>query len=249
LYHAPGETADQLWVSVPTRQTVVIADYFQPFLPNAGNGKRRQRYVESWAAALRAMVEQKPILAIPMHGPAIKGSDEISNRLGNQARMLQSIADQTLDALNAGVRKYDVADGIRLPDDLKAKPDAAELYSTAADMSRTVAQEYTGWWNELPSEWSPATRQRQATLIVEMSGGVDRVLERIMTLRQGDIVLACHLVDWAWLAYPSDARVLQAATETWLTRLRTTAIPTQEAVEYVEHLVTLRQRLDELKQP
>jgi alkyl sulfatase BDS1-like metallo-beta-lactamase superfamily hydrolase len=249
LHHAPGETADQLWVSVPTRQTVVIADYFQPFLPNAGNGKRRQRYVESWAAALRAMVEQKPILAIPMHGPAIKGSDEISNRLGNQARMLQSIADQTLDALNAGVRKYDVADGIRLPDDLKAKPDAAELYSTAADMSRTVAQEYTGWWNELPSEWSPATRQRQATLIVEMSGGVDRVLERIMTLRQGDIVLACHLVDWAWLAYPSDARVLQAATETWLTRLRTTAIPTQEAVEYVEHLVTLRQRLDELKQP
>lgn len=249
LQHAPGETVDQLWVSVPTRKTVVIADYFQPFLPNAGNGKRRQRYVESWAKALRDMVGEKPQLALPMHGPALVGYAEISKRLGDQARMLQTIAEQSLAALNAGVRKYDVAATVSLPKDFDANPDAAELYSTPADISRAVTQEYSGWWNELPSEWSPASRQQQAREIIDLAGGLEKFMQRIETLRTTDIAMACHLADWAWLANPSKREVLQLATRVWLHRLETTVIPTQEAVEYVEHVVTLREQLDRLKQP
>ncbi len=248
LQHAPGETVDQLWVSVPTRKTVVIADYFQPFLPNAGNGKRRQRYVESWACALRKMVAEKPEIALPMHGPALTGQSEIAKRLGAQARMLESIAEQTLSALNDGARKYVVADTVALPAELKDNPDAAELYSTPADMSRTITQEYSGWWNELPSEWSPVSRARQAREIIEQGGGLDKFLTRIATLRDSDIALACHLADWAWLANPTNEQVLRVSTEVWLHRLRTTLIPTQEAVEYVEHVVTLRQQIDRLTQ-
>ncbi|MFM2111049.1 MAG: hypothetical protein RLZZ372_1973 [Pseudomonadota bacterium] len=240
LTHAPGETADQLWVSVPTRRIVVSADYFQPFLPNAGNGKRRQRYVTSWARALRDMVALEPLRALPMHGPALGTTEEISRRFGAQARALESIAEQTLKALNEGMRKYDVANGIALPPDLASNPDAAELYVTPRDIARTVAQEYTGWWNELPSEWSPATRAAQAREIVSLAGGIDRLITRIETLRTTDPVLACHLADWAWLAAPDDARVLATASATWLERLRRLPTPTQEAVEYVEHLVTLR---------
>jgi len=240
LTHAPGETADQLWVSVPTRRIVVSADYFQPFLPNAGNGKRRQRYVTSWARALRDMVALEPLRALPMHGPALGTTEEISRRFGAQARALESIAEQTLKALNEGMRKYDVANGIALPPDLASNPDAAELYVTPRDIARTVAQEYTGWWNELPSEWSPATRAAQAREIVSLAGGIDRLITRIETLRTTDPVLACHLADWAWLAAPDDARVLATASATWLERLRRLPTPTQEAVEYVEPLVTLR---------
>ena len=54
---------------------------------------------------------------------------------------------------------------------------------------------------------------------------------------------------FAWLAAPDDARVLRAATDTWLGRLRREAIPTQEAVEYVEHLVTLRVQLEATPRP
>jgi hypothetical protein len=75
---------------------------------------------------------------------------------------------------------------------------------------------------------------------VTLAGGIEPLLRRIEALRTTDIRLACHLADWAWLAAPTDARVLQSATDTWLERLRREAIPTQEAVEYVEHLVTLR---------
>ena len=249
LQHAPGETVDQLWVSVPTRKAVVIADYFQPFLPNAGNGKRRQRYVESWSKALRAMVDAEPELALPMHGPALVGYSEISKRLGGQARMLQTISEQSLAALNSGIRKYDVAATVSLPKDFDGNPDAAELYSTPADISRTVIQEYSGWWNELPSEWSPASRQQQAREIIELAGGLEKFMQRIETLRSTDIVMACHLADWAWLANPSNEDVLRLASRVWLHRLESTVIPTQEAVEYVEHVVTLRQQLDGLNSP
>ena len=43
--------------------------------------------------------------------------------------------------------------------------------------------------------------------------------------------------------------MLRAATDTWLGRLRREAIPTQEAVEYVEHLVTLRVQLEATPRP
>lgn len=247
LTHAPGETADQLWVAVPTRNLVVAADYFQPFLPNAGNGKRRQRYVTSWAQALRDMAALQPERALPMHGPALIGAAEVSRRFTAQAQMLESIAEQTLAALNSGTRKYDVAEGVTLPPMLAASPDAAELYVTPRDVARTVAQEYTGWWNELPSEWSPATRTRQAREIVTLAGGIEPLLARIERLLETDPVLACHLADWAWLAAADDPRVLRTAMRAWLERLRRFPIPTQEAVEYVEHLVTLRVQLAALQ--
>lgn len=243
LTHAPGETADQLWVSVPSRGIVVAADYFQPFLPNAGNGKRRQRYVGTWAQALRDMAALKPRIAFPMHGPAITDTAEVVRRFTAQARMLESVESQALAALNAGTRKYDVGAGVTLPPELAALPDAAELYTTPRDIARTVAQEYSGWWNELPSEWDPATRTAQAKEIVALAGGLEPMLRRIEQVTVQDIRLACHLADWAWLAVPEDPRVLRAATTAWLERLRREAIPTQEAVEYVEHLVTLRLQL------
>lgn len=52
LQHREGETDDQLYVWVPGRRALASADYYQGFLPNAGNGKRAQRNVEEWAFAL-----------------------------------------------------------------------------------------------------------------------------------------------------------------------------------------------------
>jgi len=76
------------------------------------------------------MVTHEPLRALPMHGPALGSTGEISRRLGAQARALESIAAQTLKALNDGTHKHDVANGIALPADLATSPDAAELYVT-----------------------------------------------------------------------------------------------------------------------
>jgi hypothetical protein len=53
--NSSGETEDQTYVWAKDRLVLACADYFQGFLPNAGNGKRVQRYVEEWADALDHM--------------------------------------------------------------------------------------------------------------------------------------------------------------------------------------------------
>ncbi|HPP84027.1 MAG TPA: MBL fold metallo-hydrolase, partial [Rubrivivax sp.] len=77
LTHARGETEDQLWVWAPARRIVVAADYFQPQMPNAGNGKRRQRYPLEWARALRDMAALAPARVLPMHGGALSDEGQI----------------------------------------------------------------------------------------------------------------------------------------------------------------------------
>jgi len=72
LHHAPGETEDQLYFWAPERKILESADYHQGFLPNAGNGKRVQRYVKEWAGALMEMALLEPEIILPGHGEAME---------------------------------------------------------------------------------------------------------------------------------------------------------------------------------
>lgn len=246
LTHARGETEDQIWVAVPGRKIVASADYFQGFLPNAGNGKRRQRYVEEWAGALRAMAAQRPQLLLSSHGAAIVQAQEIQERLLGQARMLESIAEQVLDGLNRGERRDLVLDRVALPADLAQRPDARELYVSARDIGQMVANEYSGWWDHIPSHWHPAPLERQARELVQLAGGARAMVQRAQALSADDPVLAAHLADWAWFADGDDPEVVRGALAVYSRRVAA-PLPTQEALVYAEHMVRLQLKLNALQ--
>ena len=245
LTHARGETEDQVWVSVPGRRVVVSADYFQGFLPNAGNGKRRQRYPEDWAQALREMAALKPVLLLPMHGPAITDAAEIADRLPAQADMLDAISRQVVDGLNAGMRRDLVTDRVALPPELAQRGDARPLYVSARDIGRMVASEHSGWWDDIPSHWEPAPLAAEAREMAALAGGARRLVERAAALAGTDIALASHLADWAWLADDQDPAVVRGALDVYATRVAQ-PLPTQEALVYAEHMARLQLRLAEL---
>lgn len=245
LTHARGETEDQVWVSVPGRKIVVSADYFQNFLPNAGNGKRRQRYPQEWAQALREMAALKPDLLLPMHGPAITKAAEIQDRLPAQARMLDSIAEQVITGLNSGARRDLVLDQVALPPDLAQRPDARELYVSARDIGNMVVSQYSGWWDDVPSHWHPAPLAKQATELARLAGGVRQLIARALIVADEDPALACQLADWAWFAAPDDAEVVQGAMAVYAKRV-SRLLPTQEALVYAEHMSKLQLKLTEL---
>lgn len=247
LTHARGETEDQIWVSVPGRKVVVSADYFQGFLPNAGNGKRRQRYPEEWALALRDMAALKPSLLLPMHGPAITNAAEIQDRLPAQASMLDSISRQVVDGLNAGVRRDLVIDRVTLPPELAKRADARPLYVSARDIGRMVVKEHSGWWDDIPSHWDPAPVAAEAREIATLSGGASKLIQRALALADTNPALASHLADWAWLAADQDQAVVQGALAVYAKRVAQ-ALPTQEALVYAEHMGRLQLRLNELAQ-
>jgi len=224
---------------------VVSADYFQGFLPNAGNGKRRQRYPEEWAQALREMAALKPKLLLPMHGPALTDAAEIQDRLPAQASMLDSIAKQVVDGLNAGGRRDLVIDRVALPPELAKRADARPLYVSAKDIGRMVVKEHSGWWDDIPSHWDPAPVAAEAREIAALAGGPLKLIQRALALAGTNPALASHLADWAWLADEQDRAVVQGALEIYARRVAQ-ALPTQEALVYAEHMARLQLKLNEL---
>ncbi len=249
LTHARGETEDQVWVSVPGRRIVVAADYFQGgFLPNAGNGKRRQRYPQDWARALREMAALKPARLLPMHGPALTDEAQIQDRLPAQAKMLDSIAEQVLTGLNSGTRRDLVVEHVALPPELARRDDARPLYNSVRDIANMVVKQYSGWWDDVPSHWAPAPLADEARELATLAGGADRLIERALQLAPQQPALASQLADWAWLAAPDDESVLRGAMYVYRQRVAA-QLPTQEALVYGEHMVRLQLKLNQLVKP
>jgi alkyl sulfatase BDS1-like metallo-beta-lactamase superfamily hydrolase len=241
LQHHPGETDDQLYVWVPERRALASADYCQGFLPNAGNGKRVQRHVEEWAAALREMAELEPTLLLPGHGEALTDPAAVQENLLVLAEALRYIVDHTLAGLNAGLRKEQVWHSLELPAHLAAHPTLQAQYVSPQDISKTVIRRYTGWWDDVPSHWTPAPVEEQARTIVELAGGMETLAARARELLEGDPRLASHLADWAFFADPQSPEAQQLVIEVYRRRILDPASNTQEMLAYLDAMVAARQ--------
>jgi alkyl sulfatase BDS1-like metallo-beta-lactamase superfamily hydrolase len=242
LIHRRGETEDQLYVSVPGRKAVCAADYYQPFIPNAGNGKRVQRYPEEWAGALREMIALEPDLLLPAHGMALTGPVEIAEKIAIHAEFLEIIVEHTMAGLEAGIRQDLIVDSLEIPDRLLSDPTLTEQYNSPKDISKMVIRQYVGWWDEIPSHWSRAPLAAQGAEIVRLAGGIDALLQRIGQLLDEDLVMACHLVDWGYLAEPENPDVLKMTIEVYKQRM-IASTNTQEALAYLEQMVIARKGL------
>jgi alkyl sulfatase BDS1-like metallo-beta-lactamase superfamily hydrolase len=240
LVHHRGETDDQLYVWVPGRKAIATADYYQGFLPNAGNGKRVQRYVEEWAVALREMAALEPELLLPAHGAAIEGTREIQEALGVHAEALEYIVAHTLRGLNAGLRQDQVFESLVLPEHLASHPLLNVQYVTPKDISKMVIKQYVGWWDDLPSRWTPAPLEVEARKLVALAGGIEPFVSEARSLIEHDVKLACHLADWAWLAEPENPMVLALVMEVYRARILDPASNVQEILAYIDAMTAAR---------
>ena len=53
-----------------------------------------------------------------------------------------------------------------------------------------IIKQYTGWWDDIPSQWSLAPLELHAMNIAELAGGVDKVIDYARTLLNEDLLLA-----------------------------------------------------------
>ena len=242
LVHHKGETDDQLYVWVPGRGALASADYYQGFLPNAGNGKRVQRYVEEWAVALEEMAALEPKILLPAHGEAMTDPVRIQRDFRALAEAFRSIVEQTIAGLNSGMRKDQVAASVKLPEHLADDPTLREQYVSVEDVSKMVIRRYTGWWDDLPSGWSPVQMEAQAQTIVELAGGIDALVATARARIDDDVKLACHLADWAWLAAPDQTDVQQLVIDVYRARILDEDSNTQEMLAYIDAMTAARRR-------
>ncbi len=236
-------TDDQFFVWLPDRKTILTADYYQGFLPNAGNGKRGQRYVSDWIRAFRKMVSLQPQLMLPSHGVAVDDPQLIQKDLTVTADALEYIYNETVEGLNAGLRRDQIFQSIELPERFKKEPVLQPKYVSAKDISKMIIKQYEGWWNDIPSDWSPAPLEKQAEELVKLSGGIDKLVEHTRKLTDENLALAASFADWAFLSDPDSPEVQQLVMDIYRRRILSPDTYTQEKLVYLDHMADVRARM------
>jgi len=235
-----GETDDQAYVWLPERKILVAADYYQGFLPNLGNGKRVQRYGTEWIAALREMADLGAEIMLPMHGEAVIGAEAVREALNVHADALEHIEQEVKAGLNAGLRKDEVVASISWPERFANDPRLDTYYVSPQDVAKMFIKEWTGWWDDQPAHWTPATLEAQSRQIIALAGGMDAFLETAQEVASLDIVMASHMADWAFFAEPDNKSAQDFAIDVYRARLLDPLVPEQEALAYFDHIALIR---------
>ena len=219
LHHARGETDDATWTWVPERRILHPGDLFIWAVPNAGNPQKVQRYLSDWAVALRQMAGLGADIMVSGHGLPVFGADRIATALTDTADLLDSIESQVLALMNIGATLDTVIHEVEVPDHLRDRPYLRPVYDHPQFLVRNVWRRYGGWYDGEPDQLLPAPRAQQAQVWVEMAGGVPAVLRRATELAdEGDLRLACHLVEYAVLAEPHSDEAHRARTDVYSRR-------------------------------
>jgi len=221
LRHAMGETDDATWVWAPSRAVVCVGDLFIWATPNAGNPQKVQRYPREWAQALRSIAKLPAETLCPGHGPPIFGHERIQRALAETAELLESLVEQTLKIMNEGGRLDDALGTVRAPPGLLERPYLRPIYDEPEFIVRNVWRLYGGWWDGDPSQLKPTRAAVLAREIAALAGGARKLADRAAGLAQGgDLALACHLAETAWLASPDDRGIGRIRADVFARRAR-----------------------------
>lgn len=222
LHHARGETDDATWTWVPERRLLHPGDLFVYCLPNAGNPQKVQRYLSDWADALRTMASLGAEVMVSGHGLPIFGAERIEMALRDTAELLDAIEDQVLTLMNEGSSLDRVLHEVSVPEHLATKPYLRPVYDHPQFLVRNVWRRYGGWYDGEPDNLLPAPRVEQAREWVHLAGGGGSVIARAAALaEEGNLRLACHLIEAAVLADPGSTDAHDARARIYEARAAT----------------------------
>ena len=211
LRHARGETDDHTWAWVPTHKAVCVGDFITWVFPNAGNPQKVQRYAWEWGQALRQMAALEPELLLPAHGLPVGGKDRIRTMLDTIAGVLEDLELRVVALMNEGASIDDIVHSVTVSEDLLSLPYLKPVYDEPEFVVRNIWRLYGGWWGGDPALLKPAAPSQLATELVALGGGADRFVERALALTaEGELRLACHLIEQASLAAPDNLEVHEA---------------------------------------
>ena len=206
LRHDRGETDDHAWAWVPEHRAVFTGDLFIWVLPNAGNPQKVQRYAADWAIALREMIALGPELLLPAHGLPIAGAARIAGVLDSTATVLEHLVTETLAMMNGGSTLDEILHTVRVPPDLADLPYLRPTYDEPEFLVRNIWRLYGGWYDGNPARLKPPRDLDVAVEVAGLAGGAEALAERARAVAgEGDLRLACQLVEWAAAASDTPA--------------------------------------------
>lgn len=171
------------------------------------------------ARALREMQALGAEVLLPGHGVPIVGAERIATALGDTAELLEALCTQTLELMNSGARLDEVLQAVRVPTELLGKPFLHPAYDEPEFVIRNLWRLYGGWYDQNPAHLKPAPEAALAAEFALAAGGADRLAGRAVELaRAGELRLACHLAETAYLAAPEDRAIAEVRGQVYALR-------------------------------
>jgi alkyl sulfatase BDS1-like metallo-beta-lactamase superfamily hydrolase len=156
------------------------------------------RPVLEWAASLDRMRQLHPAYLVGSHSRPLTGREAIDQALGNYARAIRYVYDETVKRINGGEPLYQIRQEVRLPPDLAAQPYLQPVYGTVEWAVNGVFRQYTGWYDFDPAHLNGGDPAPLARALAEAAGGTDAILQRARTAAaEGQLQLALELAEMA----------------------------------------------------
>ena len=197
LFHAPGETNDQLFVWLPEHKALLPGDNVYKTFPNLYTIRgTTHRDVVGWVNSIDHMKNFDAEYLLPSHTKPIIGKENIEEILTIYRDAIQYIHDQTIRLMNEGLYPDQIAELIKLPEHIANSPYLYEFYGTVRWSVKSIFNGYLGWFSGNPSELDPLSRKERAIRMSKLAGGDKALLEQLYSaVENEDMQWALELSD------------------------------------------------------
>eukprot|EP01083_Nonionella_stella_P194682 717909_1 len=176
IVHAPGETADQIFIYLPEKRVLLPADNIYRTYPNIyairGTPTRDAR---DWTRSLDKMrsLLPKPLYLVPSHTRPVYGENEIQQLLTVYRDGISYTHDQTIRYMNMGLTPDEMIPLIHkyMPKRLKDHPYLQEFYGTIDWSVRGIFHSYLGWFSGDAADLYPLSKVKSAKYLLRLMNG------------------------------------------------------------------------------
>ena len=208
LFHAPGETNDQLFVWLPEKKALFPGDNFYKTFPNLYTIRGTPyRDLVGWVNSIDMMRYLEPEYLVPSHTRPIVGKEKINTLLTTYRDAIQFVHDQTVRLMNLGLDPNEIAEQLVLPKHLRDSPYLKEFYGTPAWSAKNVFSGYLGWFDGNPSTLKPLPLKDEAEKIIQLSGDWDSLFKVAEdAFLTDDFQWSLQLTDYLLRSRPDDQK-------------------------------------------
>ena len=208
LFHAPGETNDQLFVWLPEKKALFPGDNFYKTFPNLYTIRGTPyRDLVGWVNSIDMMRYLEPEYLVPSHTRPIVGKEKINTLLTTYRDAIQFVHDQTVRLMNLGLDPNEIAEQLVLPKHLGDSPYLKEFYGTPAWSAKNVFSGYLGWFDGNPSTLKPLPLKDEAEKMIQLSGDWDSLFKVAEdAFLTDDFQWSLQLTDYLLRSRPDDRK-------------------------------------------